>query len=107
MLEASLRSLASASPALQGLLRPVVRLFALHRLRLDLGWFLTAELLPLGAGKAVPAEVRRLCDQLAPQYQVLIDSFAIPAHLVAAPIAADWVKFNAVDNRGEVLGIQF
>jgi acyl-CoA oxidase len=40
-------------------------------------------------------------------HRLLIDSFSIPDYLVAAPIAADWAKYNSVDNRGEVLGIEF
>ena len=33
---------------------------------------------------------------------LFVDAFGIPDHLVAAPIAADWEAYNAVDNRGEL-----
>ncbi|KAL4447754.1 hypothetical protein ABPG75_004973 [Micractinium tetrahymenae] len=92
------------SPALRALLEPVVTLYALHRLEQDLAWFLTEGLLPLAAGRAVPAATRALCAQLAPSWRLLVDSFAIPDHLVAAPIAGDWARYNEADNQGELLG---
>ena len=48
--------------------------------------------------------VRTLCHELAPLSSRLVDAFGIPAHILAAPLAADWEAFNACDNRGEVLG---
>jgi hypothetical protein len=36
--------------------------------------------------------------------RTLIDSFGIPEHLVAAPIAGDWARYNEADNQGELLG---
>lgn len=112
VLEACRRTLGGAqaggrggpSPALRALLEPVVRLYALHRLEQDLAWFLTEGLLPLSVGRAVPAAVRALCAQLAPRWRLLVDSFGIPEHLVAAPIAGDWAKYNEADNQGELLG---
>ena len=46
---------------------------------------------------------RELCHKLAPHSQQLADSFGIPEHLIAAPIAADWEAFNVTDNQGELL----
>lgn len=50
---------------------------------------------------------RALCKELAPSSQRLCDSFGIPDHLVAAPIAADWIDYNKVDNQGELYGSMF
>ena len=50
---------------------------------------------------------RSSCAELAPNAQGLVDAFGIPEHLVAAPIAADWETYNAVDNHGELLNIAF
>lgn len=50
---------------------------------------------------------RALCAELAPSSQRIIDSFGIPSHLVAAPIAVDWEKYNKVDNQGELIGPAF
>ena len=45
--------------------------------------------------------------ELGPNAQSIIDGFGIPAHLIAAPIAADWQAYNRVDNQGELLGPAF
>lgn len=52
----------------------------------------------------MPAAARALCAALAPRWRLLVDSFGIPEHLVAAPIAGDWAKYNEADNQGELLG---
>lgn len=44
---------------------------------------------------------RGLCRKLAPFGQQLADSFGIPDHLIAAPIAGDWEGFNVTDNQGQ------
>lgn len=46
---------------------------------------------------------RELCVKLAPSGQQLVDSFGIPLHLVAAPIAEDWEGYNVTDNQGELI----
>lgn len=65
---------------------------------------MTEGLLPLAVGRAVPAATRALCAQLAPRWRLLVDAFGIPEHLVAAPIAGDWARYNEADNQGELLG---
>lgn len=50
---------------------------------------------------------RDLCKELAPSGQRLCDSFGIPDHLIAAPIATNWVDYNKVDNQGELYGSMF
>lgn len=107
VLEAALRTLGQVSAALRPLLREVITLYALYRVERDVGWLIAEGLLPPQAGHAVPAAVRELCALLAPHYSLLIDSFAIPDYLLAAPIAGDWASFNEGDNRGEVLGATF
>lgn len=59
------------------------------------------------AGREVPTRIRSLCTDLSAHTQQIIAAFGIPDHLVAAPIAADWEKYNMVDNRGELFGDQF
>jgi acyl-CoA oxidase len=58
----------------------------------------------LEAGRAVGDAVRALCAQLAPRWRLLVDSFGIPEHMLAAPIAGDWARYNEADNQGELLG---
>ncbi len=84
-----------------------MHLYALAALERDLPWCMAHELLPPRAGRALPEQLRSLCSSLAPQSQQLVDSFGVPDHLVAAPIAGDWEGYNAVDNQGELVGRQF
>lgn len=92
-----------ASPALRTLLERVVLLYALYRTEQDLGWLLSEEMLTPAAGRAVSAALRTLCAELAPHYTLLVDSFGIPEHLVCAPIAADWERYNEVGGSGWVV----
>jgi hypothetical protein len=32
----------------------------------------------------------------------LIEAFDLPGEVLAAPIALDWVKYNEIDNQGEL-----
>ncbi len=50
---------------------------------------------------------RNICKELAPSAQRLCESFGIPDHLIAAPIATNWVDYNKVDNQGEMYGSIF
>jgi len=44
---------------------------------------------------------RDMCRELAHQSLHLADAFNIPDHLIQAPIALDWEKYNLTDNQGE------
>ena len=45
---------------------------------------------------------RRLCAEIAPLSMDLVDAFDLPDEMIAAPIAAEWVKYNETDNQGEL-----
>lgn len=49
----------------------------------------------------------KLCQEVGRQATTVVEAFGIPDHLVAAPIAGDWVKYNLVDNQGELTGSQW
>ena len=48
--------------------------------------------------------IEDLCRCLGSESVALVEAFGIPEHLLAAPIASDWVKYNVVDNQGELTG---
>lgn len=48
-----------------------------------------------------------IVDNLAPEVLGICDSFGFTKEMMKAPIAQDWVKYNSVDNAGEVKGIDF
>lgn len=86
------------------LVEALLQLYGLRCVEADLAWFMTQGIIAPAVGRAIPAGVRALVSRLGPRALDLIQGFGIPEHLVAAPIAADWEAYNAVDNRGEVRG---
>jgi acyl-CoA oxidase len=50
----------------------------------------------------VKQAIKALCNDIGHQSAAIVEAFGIPEHLLAAPIAADWVEYNKVDNRGEL-----
>lgn len=60
-----------------------------------------------GAGVQIKAAMSKLCQEVGRQATTVVEAFGIPDHLVAAPIAGDWVKYNLVDNQGELTGSQW
>jgi acyl-CoA oxidase len=72
------------------LARPLILLrdlYALDRLAEDRGWFLEHDLFEDAKAKAIQAQVNELCRELRPDAVALVDAFAIPKSLIAAPIA--------------------
>lgn len=107
VLEASLRAVSGLNGTLKDVMMQVVQLYALRSVESDLSWFMTEEVLNARSAQLVPEAVRGLVAGLGPYGQALVDAFGIPDHLVAAPIAGDWERYNRVDNKGELLGVVF
>jgi acyl-CoA oxidase len=87
-----LRSFASAvercsDPGLQTLLGRVCDLHALALVERERGWFLEHGQLSPARSKAVTAAVNRLCGELRPYAELLVDAFGIPDVVLGAPIA--------------------
>jgi len=104
VLEACVRAMEQAPTSVKEVLVQMIRLFAQRSIEVDLPWFISEELMPPQAGKVLPTAVRVTVSELGPKAQAVIESFGIPDHLVAAPIAGDWERYNRVDNKGELIG---
>eukprot|EP00095_Tigriopus_kingsejongensis_P008197 maker-scaffold895_size84271-snap-gene-0.25 protein:Tk08197 transcript:maker-scaffold895_size84271-snap-gene-0.25-mRNA-1 annotation:"hypothetical protein LOTGIDRAFT_127454" len=54
--------------------------------------------------------IKKLCAtlsrDLAPHSMAICDAFAFSNEMLSAPIALDWVEYNKIDNKGEVLPVQ-
>jgi acyl-CoA oxidase len=70
-------------------LRPLLALHALARLEADAGWLLEHGVLEAAKARAIRTQVDALCLELRPAALGLVDAFAIPDELLAAPIAID------------------
>lgn len=62
-------------------------LYALERIEADRGWFLSQHYVEPGKSKAIRNLVNRLCRDLRPVAVPLVNAFAIPDEVLAAPIA--------------------
>jgi len=62
-------------------------LYALHEIRQDASWFLEQGYIGGTKSKAIRQRTERLCTELRPHVEVLIDGFGIPKHTITAPIA--------------------
>ena len=101
------KALDKADPSLQPILKKLHHLYQMTVIKRDLGYFTTSKLMPIETGAEVGKVTADLCKEVAPQALALSDAFGITDEMLNAPIARDWVKYNAVDNKGEVEGQEF
>ena len=101
------KALDKADPDLQPVLEKLYHLYQVSVVKRDLGYFTTSGLMSTGAGAKVGKVAADLCREVAPQALALCDAFGISDKVLNAPIARDWVKYNTVDNKGEVEGLEF
>jgi len=48
-----------------------------------------------------------LCQSLTKNVVGICDAFGYTKEMMNAPIANDWVKYNAVNNQGEIVGLEY
>ena len=101
------KALDKADPGLQPVLKKLHHLYQLTVVKEDLGYFTTSGLMSTGTGAKVGKVTADLCRDVAPHALALCDAFGITDEMINAPIARDWVKYNTVDNKGEVVGLKF
>ncbi|ELU16781.1 hypothetical protein CAPTEDRAFT_177414 [Capitella teleta] len=87
-------------------MRPVLtqlhHLYLLDIMGRDIGWLITNGLISVDVAKQVPGATKQLCRELSHNALALTDAFQLPDELLSAPIARDWVAYNAYDNQGEI-----
>ena len=105
--EAFGKSLDKADSSLQPVLKKLHHLYQMTVVKKDLGYFTTSGLMSTGTGAKVGKVTADLCRDVAPHALALSDAFGLTEEMLNAPIARDWVKFNTVDNKGEVEGLKF
>ena len=62
-------------------------LYALSEIRKDASWYLEQGYIGSSKSKAIRQRVERLCTEMRPQLDSLVDGFGIPDHCLTAPIA--------------------
>ncbi|WP_435624659.1 acyl-CoA dehydrogenase family protein [Flagellimonas sp.] len=71
----------------KALLEKVGALYALDEINREARWFLEQGYIGSTKSKAIRQRVERLCTELRPHIEVLVDGFGIPNHCISAPIA--------------------
>lgn len=89
------------------LLRPKVeallKLYGLETIQENARFFLEKGLITSEESVTMGELHRKLCKDLGQDALDYVNAFGIPDEVIAAPIARDWVQFNADDNMGEFL----
>ena len=87
----------------RNVLHDVFCLYAVDSIISDLPWFMAEKLLSIESSVLIKQIRLSLIKTLSAHSDDLIKAFDIPEYMVSAPIAMNWVDFNAADNKGEVL----
>ncbi len=87
VVERAIEAVAALPTDLAAVLRPLLALHGLARLEADAGWLLEHGVLEAAKARAIRREIDVLCRELRPAARGLVDAFAIPDELLAAPIA--------------------
>lgn len=69
------------------LFQKIGTLHALNEIEKNAEWYLEQGYLGSSKSKAIRQRVERLCTELRPHIEVLVDGFGIPSHCLSAPIA--------------------
>jgi acyl-CoA oxidase len=77
-------------------------LYAKLKIKESSSWFLSEGILSGRDYRKLCARINQLNKEIAPDIELVINSFNIPEFLVHAPMAKDWVAFNSYDHQGEV-----
>ena len=96
-----------ADSSIEPILSKLLQLYQITVIERNLGYFTSSQMMSASIGSNVGSVAADLCRDIAPQALALCDAFGISDSMLNAPIAQDWVKFNVVDNQGELAGIEF
>jgi len=79
-------------------------LFAAEVINRDLSFFLVNGVVSNKAAQNLGIQRNKLIKDIASEVDGILDCLNIPKHALYAPIAADYVLYNASPNYGEVVG---
>lgn len=101
-LEQFAKSIETCNPTLKPKLNQLFTLYALDRVITDGVFFLQNGIISAEQSQACQREIQNLCTELGKDALELTKGFGIPDHMHHAPIANDWVQYNAIENDGEL-----
>lgn len=86
------------------IMEKVFLLFGLEIIQRDLSFYLMNGVVSKEAGKKLTPTRHAIIKVVADKSGDLLDCLCIPKHALYAPIAGDYVKYNASPNYGEIIG---
>jgi acyl-CoA oxidase len=84
-------------------LETIFRVFGVDILKRDQGFYMAEGALSVKQGRNLPNMLNYLVKELAKVATDVIESLNVPVHALYAPIAGDYIKYNATPNYGEVV----
>lgn len=81
----------------------MARIHGLTLIHRDLAFYITSNsiLNPTNIASLLHTAI----SEFLPLSMIAIDAFGIPEHMIKAPIARDWIKYNEGDNQGKHAGV--
>jgi len=92
----------NADPSIEPMLAQLQRLYIVNILVRNTGWFILNDVISIETAKQISEVNSELCKAISPQALALSDAFGLTDDMISAPIALDWVQYNAYDNQGEL-----
>lgn len=84
-------------------MKDIRALYGMYAIEKDLGWFLSNGILSPSDGLEVTKAIQTLCHTVGQNaVEIVNKAFDIPQHMHHAPIAKDWIQYNATQNDGEL-----
>jgi hypothetical protein len=77
-------------------------LFAVYRIRKDLGFFISNRILTIDQGMSLKERINNLCKKLSVLSLDVVEAWDLPVNQLGV-IAHNWHDFNLFDNRGEIM----
>ncbi|RIA89804.1 acyl-CoA dehydrogenase/oxidase [Glomus cerebriforme] len=85
------------------ILATIACLYALTQIDANLAWFIVNKLISVQTAATVQPLIREIVKDISPYSMQLVDALGVDPRVLYAPIANDWVKYNEIDNQGELL----
>lgn len=101
ILQQCLRSI-KKHPQVKKVLTLTTKLFAVYRIKKDLGFFVSNRILTINQGRLLRERINNLCKRLSLVSLDIVEAWDLPFNQLGV-IAQNWHDFNLFDNRGEVM----
>ncbi len=89
----------------RNILSIVLQVFLLDIIKNDMSTFIHLKFMKAEDIEAALTLLRKSVKKLSSHAMWLVDAFDVKPWMVHAPIASDWEKYNAYDNRGELVNV--